>query len=133
MPEVSFSLQIASQVSPVHTTGKNAENLVINTKQQTFLSGFCGKNQSIGKICFIDVWPPEVETWMTEVENQMLAAIREAPHQRQNGDTISLYLVGDWRFYMILDVHELMVMTHMTDDVMYYYVPGTVPQEIINK
>ena len=55
---------------------------------------------------------------MTEVENQMLAAIREAPHQRQNGDTISLYLVGDWRFYMILDVDELFF---MTDDVMYYY------------
>lgn len=65
---------------------------------------------------------PQVETWMTEVENQMLAAIREAPHQRYiNIDTISLYLVGDWRFYMILDVHELMVMTVMTDDVMYYY------------
>lgn len=72
---------------------------------------------------------PQVETWMTEVENQMLAAIREAPHQRYiNIDTISLYLVGDWRFYMILDVHELMVMSY---DWCYVLLPGTVPQEII--
>ena len=45
---------VFSQVSPVHTTGKNAESPLL------------------GATC------AEVEVWMTEVENQMLAAIREA-------------------------------------------------------
>ena len=119
---------VAGQSSPHHR--KECGELGDQHKATNLFewSGFCGKDQSVGKISFIDVWPPQVETWMTEVENQMLAAIREAPHQRQNGDTISLHLVGDWRFYMILDVHEFMVMSY---DWCYVLLPGTVPQEII--
>lgn len=69
MPELSFSLQIASQVSPVHTTGKNAENLVINTKQQTFLSGFRGKksihwqNQFHWCLAICLRWKPGWQKW----------------------------------------------------------------------
>ena len=58
MPELSFSLQIASQVSPVHTTGKNAENLAINTKQHTLLSGKNPLAKSVSLMCGRLRWKP---------------------------------------------------------------------------